>query len=282
MKTQMRHSWVLFVFLSSWAFAQVQYEEEDYEVEETEDVYELEENTEYYIEEDDDYQNATIEPTTEYVYVENEYPTNSITIESEPLAFDTSYKSKYKNKAYDYSRKTKQKEPTEPINLEPRGSLELTGVAQVIFNIFLVLAVALILFLLYMALRNFKFNRKPAAKPISNFDETEEEIENLEDVDSNSLYLLIEKAKKEGNYRLAIRHYFLLYLRKLQEKKVVEYHMDKTNSDYMSEIKNEGTLQQFVKVSYFFEYVWYGKKPINLETFNGLESLFNEQISLVK
>jgi hypothetical protein len=81
---------------------------------------------------------------------------------------------------------------------------------------------------------------------------------------------------------LAIRYYFLLYLEKLEKNEYIVYNKDKTNTDYLLELKQETHIAEFIKVSYLFEYVWYGKKAIDQETFASLEKTFNDQINTIK
>ena len=59
----------------------------------------------------------------------------------------------------------------------------------------------------------------------------------------------IADAKSAGNYPLAIRFYFLLYLEQLEKQNIVNYHRDKTNQDYILEMKNDDHIAQFLKLS---------------------------------
>lgn len=84
--------------------------------------------------------------------------------------------------------------------------------------------------------------------------------ENLNEVNFETL---IEDALKEKNYRLATRYLYLKSLKLLTNKGIIEWHFDKTNSEYLNEIKNENTKSIFKRISYIYEYVWYGEFPID-------------------
>jgi hypothetical protein len=78
---------------------------------------------------------------------------------------------------------------------------------------------------------------------------------------------LINQAINQSNFRLATRFLYLKSLRILSKNNIIEWHFDKTNSDYLNEIKNTETQQLFKKVSYVYDYVWYGEFPVNQDQF---------------
>lgn len=81
----------------------------------------------------------------------------------------------------------------------------------------------------------------------------EEEI-----IKSKNINELIEGALADKNYRLAVRYYYLLILRKLSENEIISYEFDKTNSDYIAEISTSNIKEQFRKATNLYDYVWYG------------------------
>lgn len=79
---------------------------------------------------------------------------------------------------------------------------------------------------------------------------------------------LISDALNNKNYRLATRYLYLKSLKLLTNKNIIEWHYDKTNSDYINEIKDENTKLVFKRISYIYDYVWYGEFPIDEADFN--------------
>ena len=109
-------------------------------------------------------------------------------------------------------------------------------------------------------------------KTIAGFSYVEENIEQI-DFDK-----LISNALKETNYRLATRYLYLKSLKSLANKKTIEWHFDKTNSDYLNEIKDSKLKGLFKRVSYIYDYVWYGEFPIDEVSFNKNKDDFNQLI----
>lgn len=73
---------------------------------------------------------------------------------------------------------------------------------------------------------------------------------------------LLSKTIGESQYRLAIRYYYLWLLQSLQESGQIQWHIEKTNSDYVAEIKDEKTRQDFQYLSYIYNNIWYGEHEI--------------------
>ncbi len=109
-------------------------------------------------------------------------------------------------------------------------------------------------------------------KTIAGFSYVEENIEQI-DFDK-----LISNALKVTNYRLATRYLYLKSLKSLANKKTIEWHFDKTNSDYLNEIKDSKLKGLFKRVSYIYDYVWYGEFPIDEVSFNKNKDDFNQLI----
>ncbi len=99
--------------------------------------------------------------------------------------------------------------------------------------------------------------------------------ENIEQVDFDKL---IKKAIKDKNYRLATRYMYLKSLKVLANKKTIEWHYDKTNTDYLNEIKDSKLKALFKRISYIYDYVWYGEFPIDEDSFNKNKNDFNQLI----
>ncbi|MFT5818047.1 MAG: cell division protein FtsL [Lentimonas sp.] len=249
---------------------------EEYSQEEYEDAYE-EEYIEYSEEE------AMIEVEEE---IQNPFITTN---PSSPFKeIDTSFKARYQDPEHTYrekkEKKKKEEKPVEqskPKDYNP-APIQMTGFAKVVFYIFLALAVGLIGYLLFMSLKNFRIEKKAKLNKIEPHKEIEQELAPIEELDPNDLKNLIQKARSDGYFSLAIRYYFLLYLEKLEKNEYIVYNKDKTNTDYLLELKQETHIAEFIKVSYLFEYVWYGKKAIDQETFASLEKTFNDQINAIK
>jgi len=99
--------------------------------------------------------------------------------------------------------------------------------------------------------------------------------ENIEQIDFDKL---ISKALKDDNYRLATRYLYLQSLKFLAKKQIIDWHFEKTNSDYLNEINDSQLKILFKRVSYIYDYVWYGEFPIDKASFNKNQADFNQLI----
>ena len=97
----------------------------------------------------------------------------------------------------------------------------------------------------------------------------EEEIIKTKDIKK-----LIKKALKNQDYRLAVRYYYLLILKKLRDAELIDYEFDKTNTDYFSEITSEEIRLQFKKATTLYDYIWYGSFAVTEDDFQKAEKTF--------
>ena len=102
---------------------------------------------------------------------------------------------------------------------------------------------------------------------------------NLDITDFNKL---TKNAEKNEDFRLAIRYYYLWLLKRLSNAEIIDYDVDKTNSDYYSEIASESVKNQFSYTSYLYNYIWYGEFKVNASEFKKAKSAFINFINSYK
>ena len=90
---------------------------------------------------------------------------------------------------------------------------------------------------------------------------------------------LIEETKAAGNYRLALRYYYLWVLKMLSYREIIGWDRDKTNSDYLYEIKDTTLRRDFEYLSYVYEHSWYGDFPIDDRAFAKAERSFKKTLN---
>lgn len=95
-----------------------------------------------------------------------------------------------------------------------------------------------------------------------------------EDIHEVNLEILLQQAIENKDFRLAIRYYYLSSLKTLSKKQLIDYHKDKTNSEYLFEIENSTMRTQFSYLSYVYSYVWYGEFPVNETNFKVAENKY--------
>ena len=121
---------------------------------------------------------------------------------------------------------------------------------------------------------NWVFGRK-SDKVIINASEIENNIHKTD------FTALIEEALLKNDYRLAIRYYYLLSLKQLAKKELIEWDSEKTNYDYYQEIQGEKIKEQFQYISYIYDYCWYGEFNIEKPEFNASEKAFKQLFELI-
>jgi len=85
---------------------------------------------------------------------------------------------------------------------------------------------------------------------------------------------LIEQALKENNYRLAIRYYYLLTLKKLSDNDLIVWESQKTNTDYTKEITDDAIKKQFQNITRLYDFIWYGSFEVNERSFYQAQQKF--------
>lgn len=99
----------------------------------------------------------------------------------------------------------------------------------------------------------------------------EEKIVRSQDISS-----LIESAIRAGDYRLAVRYYYLLLLKHLNEKGLINYEFQKTNSEYLAEIKDESYKPKIKRLMRLYDFIWYGSFTVSEKDFSLAQNSFRE------
>ncbi|MCO6148627.1 DUF4129 domain-containing protein [Flavobacterium sp. NRK1] len=205
-------------------------------------------------------------PVIEHVYTER--------------SFDPNFKDKYKTPEFTYETKARAKSLWDRF-WEAIGNFfdrifstgnKTTGSSA--FTIFLrIIAFLVIGFVVYMIVRiilnkegMWIFGRSRKKINVQDAD--------VEDIHQMDFSELTQTTKKGGDYKLAIRYYYLWLLKKLADNEIIDWHWDKTNSDYLYEIKNDMLKKDFEYLSYVYDYSWYGDFPIDNEAFTKAEKAF--------
>ena len=206
-------------------------------------------------------------------------------------AFDDDFKDRYNSNKYNYqgteivtktpsgSGNYEDYKKAEDLRKERNNSDSLSinlGPFAWLFYIAIVLAVG---YLVYILINEggsglFTSNRNKAIN-------TSGEItaENIENADIHSL---IKNAENDNDYRLAIRYYYLLVLKTLSLKNHIKFEDDKTNNEYLDEVRDKPFSKDFAYTSYLYNYIWYGEFPLNTDKYNKAKSNFSHFLKQVK
>ena len=176
-------------------------------------------------------------------------------------AFKENLKEKYSDKEFIYTEEDIKEEKEEEKVDSAAGLAFAKAFLFFISTIFPFLLAALIIFIILKTFlgteTNFWNFKKPKKKV------AEKLIYEDEDIHETDIDGLLQNAINNKEYRLAIRYQYLSVLKILSNKKLIDYHKDKTNSEYLFEIENSKTRTEFSYLSYVYSYVWYGDFPID-------------------
>lgn len=101
----------------------------------------------------------------------------------------------------------------------------------------------------------------------------EESLENIHEINFDEQ---LENAILNGNYRLAVRLLYLKTLKHLSDNNLIDWQLEKTNNAYVLEIADENYKREFKKLTYQFEYIWYGEFFIDQNSFKPINQSFQE------
>lgn len=145
---------------------------------------------------------------------------------------------------------------------------------QLLPYIILMISISLIFYLL--------IRLNPATSVLSPSRKAQLSLREEEDIiRSGNIKELIDRAVKEGNYRLAVRFHFLHLLQQLTEKGIIVYNSSKTDEDYLHEI-HEDYKGLFKKLSRIYDFSWYGHFEPDKEMYQKIEQAFRDLETIIK
>lgn len=100
-------------------------------------------------------------------------------------------------------------------------------------------------------------------------------------IKNKDLQQLVQKALADENYRLAIRYYYLYLLKLMSEKKLITWELQKTNDDYIQEIKKTELQQPFTIITRLYDHIWYGDFPMSASKYQKAEIAFSNVLKIL-
>ena len=220
------------------------------------------------------------------VFTERDIAVDSATVEVKPFA--KNFKKKYTDKEFIYEFKTPEKNAWDRFKewlanffkniFSFTDSKSALNFVDILLKVIAILIVVAVIFMIVKAIMNKEgqwiFGRNSDRK-IINYDEIEK---NLHLVDFEKL---IQNSLKLDEKRLTIRYYYLWLLKKMSEKQIIEWDVEKTNSDYLYEIKDETLKEDFAYLSYLYNNIWYGEFELDGTTFEKARNAFEKTIKKI-
>jgi hypothetical protein len=89
-------------------------------------------------------------------------------------------------------------------------------------------------------------------------------VEEIQEIDSEDL---LQKALDEGDYRTAIRMKFIIILQEFNKNDLIQWKEEKTNRDYLNELRQTNKYAFFREASSIYNLIWYGNHNITKEDY---------------
>ena len=114
---------------------------------------------------------------------------------------------------------------------------------------------------------------------------TTKKIYHDDEIEKNIIHVnfekLIKETSKKGDNRLIVRYYYLWVLKQLSEKDLIDWHPDKTNTDYLYELQSGELKTDFEHLSYLYNYIWYGEFELSEHTFLHAKNSFEKTLKSI-
>lgn len=206
----------------------------------------------------------------------------------EQIYFNENFKDKYNDKPFIYEEKSPVKSLWDRFeewfiqwlkrNFDVQDSKNATTILGYTVNTIAVILILLVIFLIVKAILNKEGTWIFGSKSDTSLIRYDEIEKNLHLVDFEKL---IKDSINSGEHRLSIRYYYLFLLKKMSEKQLIEWDVEKTNSDYIYEIKSPQLKANFEYLSYLYNYIWYGEFELSLQEFEKAKKAFDTTIQSI-
>lgn len=144
---------------------------------------------------------------------------------------------------------------------------------------FWMLAIFFILFIIYKVFIKSGFFL-PGLKRRNVFPDTAED-EELQEVHAYDQF--ISDSERESQFNLATRYYYLKTLKNLKDTELIQYSPDKTNQEYIYELRDVHLRESFRELTRNYEYVWYGEFFLQEDRYQKIKisfEKFNEEVTI--
>lgn len=200
-----------------------------------------------------------------------------------PKSFDDKFQSKYRGSDFDYTTVKPRESLWQKLTKRIRKFLEsifgevdpnkASSYTEIILRLSAIIIIGFVLYFLIQFLLNkdgnFFFGKKNKKFVIIDQDLQE----NIHEINFKESVEILEQQK---DYRSAIRYHFLFVLKKLTDQKLINWNPEKTNKDYLRELKTTDLKASFQELSHIFDYVWYGEFEVNEERYNHFKKKFSQ------
>ncbi|MFK7947155.1 MAG: hypothetical protein AB8G11_06185 [Saprospiraceae bacterium] len=143
--------------------------------------------------------------------------------------------------------------------------------------IFFGIAIVALVFVLWRIVQaQMKLKNPKIKKQIADLEQAVDKIE------ESDLDRLLRESLKSDNYKMAIRVYYLMIIKGLSDKELINWKKDKTNTTYIREMRKTDYYDKFKQITREFEKAWFGEKGVSQEDFQRLQPEFQRFVNVIK
>lgn len=102
------------------------------------------------------------------------------------------------------------------------------------------------------------------------------EEKNPTEIPLTELQRLLNEALAKGDYRGAVRIYFIFIIKDLTEKRWIKWEKEKTNLHYLREMSGRKEFDDFNQSVSYFEIIWYGERELDASKFEAIKPSFTK------
>ncbi|WP_018629686.1 hypothetical protein [Niabella aurantiaca] len=167
-----------------------------------------------------------------------------------------------KDAAFGYVKTGLKQPKTKSSQTSPRGT-------PAFFTVLPYIAIFVLLLVWYLTANNFiLFRKKSTTLAVAAIQEDHQDIFSIDYATS------IRMALQQKDYRLAIRLQYLELLKKLSDRELIHFLPDKTNFEYLTQMRSSGYYDDFFTATRNYEYSWYGLFDISEIMYQKINNTF--------
>ena len=172
------------------------------------------------------------------------------------------------------SKTTPEKRESTPPSNGPSWNPDLSGLGWIGWLLLIVFGGAIVGLIVY-----FIMNSQTSANKKVDLDLDEFENISPAEIPLTELQKRLKEYIENGDYRGAIRIYYLFILKDLSHKQWIFWEREKTNMHYLREMSGKEEFDDFNKSISYFEVIWYGKRDINHDQFKIIQPNFTKLLT---
>ncbi len=132
---------------------------------------------------------------------------------------------------------------------------------------------SIIVLIILVGLVIYQMVQSPSNQAIRAADGTPITFDNLDAyIQETDLERFLREALAAGNYNQAVRIYYLQIIKNLSQKELIQWSREKTNRDYLREMRSHPLSAEFRAATSTYEEVWYGNLELDRQLYEGIET----------